>query len=147
MKKRLPAPSSEYEHVENFLEEIIIPQQQVEVNTLFYIFNTIETIVKLQPQYIDVFRGLRSKKKQLSNLMNDDSVYINDEYELLVEKIIDKFEEIEELIDKDFETNFDKYDDVIRDLLFMLHAQISAIITNHLVISELMFFYYERYLD
>ena len=62
------APSSEYEHVENFLEEIIIPQQQVEVNTLFYIFNTIETIVKLQPQYSDVFRGVLNKKKQLLTL-------------------------------------------------------------------------------
>ena len=44
MKKRLPEPSSELEHVENFLEEIIIPQQQVEVNTLFYIFNTIKLL-------------------------------------------------------------------------------------------------------
>ncbi len=147
MKKRLPKPSSDFQHVDNFVEQILQPQQQVLLNSLLNIFNTIETIVKLQPQYIDVFRGLRSKKKQLSNLMNDDSVYINDEYELLVEKIIDRLEEIEDLIDKDFETNFDKYDDVIRDLLFMLHAQISAIITNQLVISELMFFYYERYLD
>lgn len=147
MKKRLPKPSSDYQHVENFVEEILQPQQQALLNGVLNAFNTIETIVKLQPQYIDVFRGLRSKKKQLSNLMSDDSVYINDEYELLVEKIIDQFEEIEDLIDNDFETNFDKYDAVIRDLLFMLHAQISAIITNHLVISELMFFYYERYLD
>ena len=37
MKKRLPEPSSEYEKIENFVDEIIIPQQQVEVNNLFYI--------------------------------------------------------------------------------------------------------------
>lgn len=74
MKKRLPAPSSEYEHVENFLEEIIIPQQQVEVNTLFYIFNTIETIVKLQPQYSDVFRGVLNKKKQLLTLEKNEQL-------------------------------------------------------------------------
>ena len=147
MKKRLPAPSSEYEHVENFLEEIIIPQQQVEVNTLFYIFNTIETIVKLQPQYSDVFRGVLNKKKQLLTLEKNEHVQINGEYDSLVEKIIDKFEEIEDLIDKDFEKNFDKYDDVMSDLWFLFQEQTSAIITNHLVISELMFFYYERYLD
>ena len=147
MKKRLPEPSSDYQHVENFVEEILQPQQQVLLNSLLNIFNTIETIVKLQPQYIDVFRGLRSKKKQLSNLMNDDSVYINDEYELLVDKIIDQLEEIEDVIDKDFEKNINKYDDIICNLLFMLQDQISAIITNRLVISELMLFYYERYLD
>ena len=147
MKKRLPAPSSEYEHVENFLEEIIIPQQQVEVNTLFYIFNTIETIVKLQPQYSDVFRGVLNKKKQLLTLEKNEHVQINGEYDSLVEKIIDQLEEIEELIDKDFEKNFDKYDDVIRDLLFLFQEQTSAIITNHLVLSELMFLYYERYVD
>ena len=147
MKKRLPAPSSEYEHVENFLEEIIIPQQQVEVNTLFYIFNTIETIVKLQPQYSDVFRGVLNKKKQLLTLEKNEHVQINGEYDSLVEKIIDQLEEIEELIDKDFEKNFDKYDDVICDLLFLFHEQTSAIITNHVVLSELMFLYYERYLD
>ena len=147
MKKRLPAPSSEYEHVENFLEEIIIPQQQVEVNTLFYIFNTIETIVKLQPQYSDVFRGVLNKKKQLLTLEKNEHVQINGEYDSLVEKIIDQLEEIEELIDKDFEKNFDKYDDVICDLWFLFQKQTSAIITNHLVLSELMFSYYERYLD
>ena len=147
MKKRLPAPSSEYEHVENFLEEIIIPQQQVEVNTLFYIFNTIETIVKLQPQYSDVFRGVLNKKKQLLTLEKNEHVQINGEYDSLVEKIIDQLEEIEELIDTDFETNFEKYDDVIRDLLFLFQEQTSAIITNHLVLSELMFLYYERYVD
>ena len=38
MKKRLPKPSSEYEKIENFVDEIIIPQQQVEVNNLFYLF-------------------------------------------------------------------------------------------------------------
>ena len=141
------APSSEYEHVENFLEEIIIPQQQVEVNTLFYIFNTIETIVKLQPQYSDVFRGVLNKKKQLLTLEKNEHVQINGEYDSLVEKIIDQLEEIEELIDKDFEKNFDKYDDVICDLWFLFHEQTSAIITNHVVLSELMFLYYERYLD
>lgn len=147
MKKRLPAPSSEYEHVENFLEEIIIPQQQVEVNTLFYIFNTIETIVKLQPQYSDVFRGVLNKKKQLLTLEKNEHVQINGEYDSLVEKIIDQLEEIEELIDKDFEKNFDKYDDVMSDLWFLFQEQTSAIITNHLVLSELMFSYYERHVD
>ena len=130
MKKRLPAPSSEYEHVENFLEEIIIPQQQVEVNTLFYIFNTIETIVKLQPQYSDVFRGVLNKKKQLLTLEKNEHVQINGEYDSLVEKIIDKFEEIEDLIDKDFEKNFDKYDDVMSDLWFLFQEQTSAIIIS-----------------
>ena len=140
-------PSSEYEKIKNFVDEIIIPQQQVEVNNLFYLFNTIETIVKLQPQYSDVFRGVLNKKKQLINLEVNEQVQINDEYDSLVDKIIDKLEEIEELIDTDFETNFEKYDDVIRDLLFLFHEQTSAIITNHLVLSELMFLYYERYLD
>lgn len=147
MKKRLPKPSSEYEKIKNFVDEIIIPQQQVEVNNLFYLFNTIETIVKLQPQYSDVFRGVLNKKKQLINLEVNEQVQINDEYDSLVDKIIDKLEEIEELIDTDFETNFEKYDDVIRDLLFLFQEQTSAIITNHLVLSELMFLYYERYLD
>lgn len=145
MKKRLPKPSSEYEKIENFVDEIIIPQQQVEVNNLFYLFNTIETIVKLQPQYSDVFRGVLNKKKQLINLEVNEQVQINDEYDSLVDKIIDKLEEIEELIDTDFETNFEKYDDVIRDLLFLFQEQTSAIITNHLVLSELMFLYYEQY--
>lgn len=147
MKKRLPKPSSEYEKIENFVDEIIIPQQQVEVNNLFYLFNTIETIVKLQPQYSDVFRGVLNKKKQLINLEVNEQVQINDEYDSLVDKIIDKLEEIEELIDADFETNFDKYDDVIRDLLFLFQEQTSAIITNHLVLSELMFLYYERHVN
>lgn len=62
MKKRLPAPSSEYEHVENFLEEIIIPQQQVELNSLFNAFITIETIVKLQPQYSDFSRNIEQEE-------------------------------------------------------------------------------------
>ena len=145
MKKRLPKPSSEYEKIKNFVDEIIIPQQQVEVNNLFYLFNTIETIVKLQPQYSDVFRGVLNKKKQLINLEVNEQVQINDEYDSLVDKIIDKLEEIEELIDTDFETNFEKYDDVIRDLLFLFQEQTSAIITNHLVLSELMFLYYEQY--
>lgn len=72
---------------------------------------------------------------------------INGEYDSLVEKIIDQLEEIEELIDKDFEKNFDKYDDVMSDLWFLFQEQTSAIITNHLVLSELMFSYYERHVD
>ena len=109
---------------------------------MFYLFNTIETIVKLQPQYSDVFRGVLNKKKQLINLEVNEQVQINDEYDSLVEKIIDQLEEIEELIDKDFEKNFDKYDDVMSDLWFLFQEQTSAIITNHLVLSELMFLYY-----
>lgn len=146
MKKRLPAPSSEYEHVENFLEEIIIPQQQVELNSLFNAFITIETIVKLQPQYSDFFRGILNKKKLLSNLINNEHVHINDEYESLVDKIIDQLEEIKDLIDKDFETQIDKYDDVICDLLVTLQDQVFTIILNNLVINELKLFYFERYL-
>ena len=71
-----------------------------------------------------------NKKKQLLTLEKNEHVQINGEYDSLVEKIIDQLEEIEELIDKDFEKNFDKYDDVICDLLFLFHEQTSAIIQS-----------------
>lgn len=80
------------------------------------------------------------------DLINNEHVHINDEYESLVDKIIDQLEEIKDLIDKDFETQIDKYDDVICDLLVTLQDQVFTIILNNLVINELKLFYFERYL-
>lgn len=144
--EQLPAPSSDYEHVENFVEEIIQPQQQVLLNSLFNAFTTIETIVKLQPQYSDFFRGILNKKKQLSNLENE-HVQINGEYNSPVYKIVDQIVVRADLIELYSDTHYDEYDDVSSYLLLMFQEQASTIFTNHIIIRELLSVYHERYVD
>lgn len=145
MKKRLPEPSSELEHVENFIDEIILPQKQVQLNSLFAVFHTIETLVKLQPQYSDVFRGVLNKKKRLSKLAGENHMTFYAEYDSQLEKIIEQLDEIEDLLAADLEKNIEKHDEVIADFLLLLSHQISALTINYVVINEMLSIYYEQY--
>lgn len=145
--EQLPAPSSDYEHVENFVEEIIQPQQQALLNSLFNVFTTIETIIKLQPQYSDFFRGILNKKKQLSTLENNEHVQINGESNSPVYKIVDQIADSGDLIELYLDTHYDDYDDVISYLLLRFQEQASTIFTNYIIIRELLSVYHTHYKD
>lgn len=147
MKKRLPKPSIDFQQVENFVDELLMPHKQAQLNSLYGVFKTIETLVRIQPQYSDVFRGLLNQKKRLSNMVNGYQISITDDYETLIEEINDQLDEIEELINEEIEKNIEKHEELIGDLFLLIQQQILTIDMYNVVIDELIYHHFEHYKD